>query len=70
MKINRFILLGLVLLVGASVAAWVLLSGDRFIETDNAYVKAVRIQISPEISGKVAAVLVTDPGQAPVTTTS
>lgn len=58
MKINRFILLGLVLLVGASVAAWVLLSGGRFIETDNAYVKAVRIQISPEISGKVAAVLV------------
>jgi len=57
-KINRFILLGLVLLVGASVAAWVLLSGGRFIETDNAYVKAVRIQISPEISGKVAAVLV------------
>jgi membrane fusion protein (multidrug efflux system) len=40
------------------VAAWVLLSGGRFIETDNAYVKAVRIQISPEISGKVAAVLV------------
>ena len=58
MKVNRFILLGAVLLVGASVAAWVLLSGGRFIETDNAYVKAVRIQISPEISGRVAKVLV------------
>lgn len=58
MKGNRFILLGLVLLAGAAVAAWVLLSGGRYIETDNAYVKAVRIQISPEISGKVAAVLV------------
>ena len=58
MKVNRFILLGLVLLVGASVTAWVLLSGGRFIETDNAYVKAIRIQISPEISGRVAKVLV------------
>lgn len=55
---KRFVLLGLVLAVGAIVAAWVIFSGGRYIETDNAYVKAVRIQISPEISGKVAAVLV------------
>jgi membrane fusion protein (multidrug efflux system) len=55
---NRFVLLGLVLLVGIGVGAWLLFSGGRYIETDNAYVKAVRIQISPEISGKVAAVLV------------
>jgi membrane fusion protein (multidrug efflux system) len=55
---KRFILLGLVLAVGVIVAVWVIFSGGRYIETDNAYVKAVRIQISPEISGKVAAVLV------------
>jgi membrane fusion protein (multidrug efflux system) len=55
---NRFVLLGLVLLVGIGVGAWLLFSGGRYIETDNAYVKAVRIQISPEISGKVSAVQV------------
>ncbi|MDF3072381.1 MAG: hypothetical protein K0S54_48 [Alphaproteobacteria bacterium] len=55
---NRFVLLGLVLLVGIAVGAWLLFSGGRYIETDNAYVKAVRIQISPEISGRVATVLV------------
>jgi membrane fusion protein (multidrug efflux system) len=55
---NRFVLLGLVLLVGIAVGSWLLFSGGRYIETDNAYVKAVRIQISPEISGKVATVLV------------
>lgn len=58
MKSRRFILMGLVLVVGAAVAVWVMFSGGRYVETDNAYVKAVRIQISPEISGKVAAVLV------------
>jgi membrane fusion protein (multidrug efflux system) len=55
---NRFVLLGLVLLVGIAVGSWLLFSGGRYIETDNAYVKAVRIQISPEISGKVSAVQV------------
>jgi membrane fusion protein (multidrug efflux system) len=55
---KRFILLGLVLLAGIGVGAWLMFSGGRYVETDNAYVKAVRIQISPEISGRVAAVLV------------
>ncbi|MGE0151012.1 MAG: HlyD family secretion protein [Reyranellaceae bacterium] len=55
---SRFLLMGLALAAGIVAAAWVLFSGGRYVETDNAYVKAVRIQISPEISGRVAAVLV------------
>jgi len=58
MKKRRFLLLGIVLVAGLIAGAWVLFSGGRYVETDNAYVKAVRVQISPEISGKVAAVLV------------
>lgn len=58
MKRYRMALMALVLLAGGGVAAWVLLGGGRYVETDNAYVKAVRIQISPEISGRVAEVLV------------
>lgn len=58
MKARRLILMSLVLLAGVAVALWVLFSGGRYVETDNAYVKAVRIQISPEVSGRVAAVMV------------
>ncbi len=58
MKARRLILMSLVLLAGVAAALWVLFSGGRYVETDNAYVKAVRIQISPEVSGRVAAVMV------------
>lgn len=34
--------------------------GGRYITTDNAYLKASKISISPEVSGKVVEVLVTD----------
>lgn len=58
MKRYRIVMMALVLVVAGVVAAWVLLGGGRYVETDNAYVKAVRVQISPEISGRVAEVLV------------
>ena len=57
---RRYVLLGLLLLAGIAVGAWVLLGGGRYVETENAYVKAVRIQISPEISGRIASVAVSE----------
>jgi membrane fusion protein (multidrug efflux system) len=47
-----------VLLVGAALAMY--LHGGRYVETDNAYVKADKTLISSEISGKVINVLVRD----------
>jgi membrane fusion protein, multidrug efflux system len=58
----RFILLvvvPLVLLIGAGVAY---LAGGRYVSTDDAYVKADKITISTEVSGRVAEVAV-DPNQ-------
>ena len=55
----------LLLLVGMPLAAAVAgsiwwLSGGRYVSTENAYVKAHIVQISPEISGQVRRVLVQD----------
>ena len=47
----------LVLLVGAG---YFYVTGARFVSTDNAYVKADMASISPEISGRVTTVAITD----------
>jgi len=55
----RHILIGLVgPLAAVTVGLWIYLSGGRYVSTDNAYVKADRIAISPDISGRVVAVAV------------
>ena len=49
-------------LVIAVIGIWVYLKSGRFIETDNAYLKANKVSISSEISGKVVEVMVGDNG--------
>ena len=49
-------------LVIAVIGIWVYLQSGRFIETDNAYLKANKVSISSEISGKVVEVMVGDNG--------
>lgn len=65
MRNGRFGLQRLLLLVGIPLVAIVAggvwwLSGGRYVSTENAYVKAHIVQISPEISGQVRRVLVKD----------
>jgi membrane fusion protein (multidrug efflux system) len=48
------------LLVAALVAAYLYLTGDRFITTDNAYLKLDKVTLSSEIAGKITSVLVTE----------
>jgi membrane fusion protein, multidrug efflux system len=56
----RWILLVLVPLLVAAVAVGVYLKSGRFVETDNAYVKADKLPISAEVTGAVKEVLVAD----------
>lgn len=56
----RLALLFAVPLVAIAGAGWWWLSGGRYVTTDNAYVKAHIVQISPEISGQVRRVLTRD----------
>ena len=49
-------------LVIAVIGIWVYLQSGRFIETDNAYLKANKVSIGSEISGKVVEVMVGDNG--------
>src|SRR5512138_2429509 len=65
----RLILLGVVPGIALLAAAGIYLAGGRYVETDNAYVKADKIPVSAEVSGTVSEVLVKDnqtvaPGQA------
>lgn len=53
-----FLLLGPLVIIG--VSTWFYLQGGRFIETENAYVKANITSISSEISGKVVEVNIAD----------
>ena len=57
-SIFRGILLGVVPVVLIVAGLAVYASGGRYITSENAYVKADIIQISPEIDGRVAGVLV------------
>lgn len=57
-KLKRLILLVVVPLTAALVSLVVYLNGGRYIDTDNAYVKAAKVPVSAEVSGTVVEVLV------------
>src|SRR3990167_6244132 len=50
--------LGIVLVAGGGLWGW--LTSCRYVGTDNAYIKAEKILLAPDVSGNVVAVLVTD----------
>lgn len=50
--------LGIVLVAGGGLWAW--LTSGRYVGTDNAYIKAEKILLAPDVSGNVVAVLVKD----------
>lgn len=55
----RHVLIGLLgPLAAVTVGLWIYMAGGRYVATDNAYVKADRVAISPDISGRVIAVSV------------
>lgn len=60
LPVLRLALLFLVPLLAVAGAGWWWLSGGRYVSTDNAYVKAHIVQISPEVSGQVRRVLTRD----------
>jgi membrane fusion protein (multidrug efflux system) len=57
LRLGLLVVIPLVAVAGA--AAW-WMSGGRYVSTDNAYVKAHIVQISPEVSGQVRRVLIRD----------
>lgn len=56
--LKRLILLVVVPLIAALVVGVVYLKGGRYVETDNAYIKADKVPVSAEVSGTVTEVLV------------
>lgn len=56
----RILLLGVVPVLALLVVATFYLLGGRYVETDNAYVKAEKVPVSAELAGKVAQVLVAE----------
>ncbi|BAT57824.1 multidrug export protein EmrA [Variibacter gotjawalensis] len=64
----RFILLIALPLIAAAVGLYVYLAGGRYISTDNAYVGAQKVLITPDVAGKIVKVSVREgevvqPGQ-------
>lgn len=59
MNIRRLLLLSAPLLVGA-IALYFYLAGERHVDTENAYLKADKVMIAPEVSAAVAEVLVAE----------
>lgn len=64
----RFILLVALPLIAAAVGLYVYLAGGRYISTDNAYVGAQKVLITPDVSGKIVRITVregerVEPGQ-------
>ena len=59
MSTRRILLISAPVLV-AAISLFFYLSGERFVDTDNAYVKADKVMIAPEISAAVAEVLVAE----------
>lgn len=57
-RYRRPLLLGVVPALVVLGAGYVYVTGGRFVETDNAYVKAHKVQVSTDISGRVMEVLV------------
>ncbi len=57
---RRFVLLVVVPLLAAIGVSVVYLEGGRYVETDNAYVKADKVPVSAQVSGMIVEVLVHD----------
>ncbi|MBK5206277.1 MAG: HlyD family secretion protein [Polaromonas sp.] len=62
-RLKRFILLVVIPLLALLVVGVMYLKGGRYVETDNAYIKADKVPVSAEVSGTVREVLV-DENQA------
>lgn len=56
--LQRFILLLVVPLLVAGIGGFIYLQGGRYVQTDNAYLKADKIPLSTQISGTVKEILV------------
>jgi membrane fusion protein, multidrug efflux system len=56
----RLVLLAVLPLIALTVGAYFYLTSGRYISTDNAYVGAQKVLITPDISGKIAKVTVTE----------
>ena len=54
----RLMLLVVVPLLAVAIGLWVYLAGGRYISTDNAYVGAPKVLITPDISGKISRIRV------------
>lgn len=54
----RLVLLVLVPLAAVGGAGWMWLNGGRYVGTDNAYVAAQKVLVTPEVSGKVVGIAV------------
>lgn len=59
----RFVLLLCLPAIVVGIAAYIYLTGGRYVSTENAYVKADIVQISPDLDGRVSDVLVRDHDQ-------
>ena len=64
MKPRRRWLRGLLLTLGpllfVTIGSYFYITGGRYIETDNAYVKADKVSLSAQVSGAITAVLVAE----------
>ena len=58
--LKRTVFLIVIPLLAICVGPYLYAAGGRYVSTDNAYVKANVIIISPEVSGRVTSVLVAD----------
>jgi membrane fusion protein, multidrug efflux system len=56
----RKVLLVVIPAIAAIAGMWVYLAGGRYITTDNAYVGAQKVLITPDISGKIARIAVVE----------
>jgi len=57
---RRIVLLIIVPLLAAAVALTIYLMGGRYISTDNAYVGAQKVLITPDVAGKISRVVVVE----------
>jgi membrane fusion protein (multidrug efflux system) len=57
-RTRRLILLVIIPAIAAAIGLTIYLSGGRYMTTDNAYVGAQKVLVTPDISGKIAKVVV------------
>ncbi|WP_167631130.1 HlyD family secretion protein [Mariprofundus ferrooxydans] len=58
LRLRRLTLMIVIPCIAAIVVGIVYLKGGRYIETDNAYVKAEKVAVSPQVSGQITDLLV------------